>query len=377
MNLKIASKNIESLVFTYKRIKKKLRILYAILFCIFFTLFVIKFFSKKGEIIDMKVLDYINREVDRCLTYKTKEQQNEEFKKLKSKFPIEPIRISATTAVFKHTSSTQSVILKRVIHSPSNNLNEDCMSLSLQSPYICKTLKAFRTNRILPDGTTQVLIWIISEFLDVKISQRAVAGNENKIRAIIHDALLGLKYLHSQNVAHLDLKIANIMGKTTPAGVIYKLIDFGYSQKMPDSGFLIIEKKNYGTYPYKPAEVVFKNEHGLKSDIWSLGAICWFLSLQYTPFYFDSYEKDIASYRKFLKPKTDSLKDLKNHRFIFNENTSIALKHFIKLTMQIEPKKRPTAVELLKHPFISGEDLDLSYDSGDDIIEEDSGYGSS
>lgn len=345
----------EEFIHTYKRNYKKLRILYSFLAIFVMTFFVIKFF-KPGELkVDMKVTEYINREMDRILTnYKDREKQNSEFKKLSPKHPIEPIRMTLSTAVFKYTGVNPNVILKRIIYNPSNSLNEDYMSMSLDSPYICKTHKTFRTKRILPDGTEQTLLWIFFEYLDVKITQKAVGGNEHTIRTIIKDVLRGLDYMHSQKIAHLDLKIGNIMGKSTEKGVVYKLIDFGYSQLMPKSGSVVIPKKNYGTYPYKPPEIVFKNEHGLKSDIWSLGAICWFLSLQYTPFYFDGFEKDLTSYRRFLKRKGDDPEDSKNHKFIFNKTTSVELKDFIKKCMQIEPEMRPTVRELLDHPFITG-----------------------
>lgn len=339
------------------------------------TFFVIKIF-KPGELkLDMKVTEYINREMDRILTtYKDREKQNSEFKKLNPRHPIEPIRMTLTTAVFKYTGVTPNVILKRIIYNPANSLNEDYMSMSLDSPYICKTHKTFRTKRLLPDGTEQTLLWIFFEYLDVKITQKGVGGDEKRIRTIIKDVLRGLNYMHSNNIAHLDLKIGNIMGKTTEKGVIYKLIDFGYSQLMPNTGSVVIPKKNYGTYPYKPPEIVFRNEHGLKSDIWSLGAICWFLSLQYTPFYFDGFEKDLASYRRFLKRKGEEQEDYKNHKFIFNKNASIELKDFVKRCMQIDPEMRPEVAELLEHPFITGkkgiEDYNLEDETEDLSIEE-------
>lgn len=364
----LSGEKYENIVYTYKRNYKKLRIVWLLFACFAMSFFVIKFFSERGEIkLDMKVTDYINREMDRILQFKTREKQNEEFKRLRPRLPIEPVRMTLTTAVFKYTSINPNVILKRVIHNPSSNLNEDYMSMSLSSPYICKTLKTFRTKRTLPDGSEQVLLWIFSEFLDVKISQRSVGGDEEKIRVIIRDALRGLEHLHSLNVAHLDLKIGNIMGKTVESGVVYKLIDFGYSQLMPSTGSVSIPKKNYGTYPYKPPEVVFKNEHGLKSDIWSLGAICWFLSLQYTPFYFDGFEKDLSSYRRFLKKRTDRIEDRNNHRFIFSRNTGESLKDFVKQCMQVEPEDRPTATQLLQHPFITREKAVFNGDSQDDV----------
>lgn len=331
------------------------------------TFFVLKFFKLRDLKFDMKVTEYINKEMDRILALKTRDKQNEEFRNLKPKLPIEPIRMTLTTAVFKYTSISPNVILKRIIYNPANNLNEDFMSMTLDSPYVCKTLKSFRTKRQFPDGSEQILLWIFFEFLDVKITQRSVKGNEVLIGKIITDALKGLQYLHSKNIAHLDMKVGNIMGKTTDKGIIYKLIDFGYSQTMPENGSIVIPKKNYGTYPYKPPEVVFKNEHGLKSDVWSLGAICWFLSLQYTPFYFEGYEKDLSSYRRFLKKKTDKPEDRKNHTFVFNKNASYELKDFVKRCMEIEPEDRPTVTELMKHPFITGEKIRFTKDTDDEI----------
>lgn len=360
---------ISSLKHTYKRKQKSLGIIITLILLILGTFFLLKFF-KAGELkFDMKVTDYINKEMDRILQYKTREKQNEEFKRLTSKHPIEPIRMTITTAVFKYTGSTPNVILKRVIYNPDNNLNEDYMSMSLNSVYTCKTLKTFRTKRVLPNGTEQQLLWILFEYLDVRISQKSVAGDEKIIRKIMVDALKGLEFMHFHNVAHLDLKIGNIMGKTKERGVLYKLIDFGYSQVMPDTGSIVIPNKNYGTYPYKPPEIVFKHEHGIKSDIWSLGAICWFLSLQYTPFYFEGFKKDRVSYEKFLKDKSSSNE---NHRFIFSKHTSPALKDFVKKCMQIAPEDRPTAQELLMHPFITGKPISIEMDTTDEI--DDSSY---
>jgi serine/threonine protein kinase len=174
--------------------------------------------------------------------------------------------------------------------------------------------------------------------------------------------------MHSRFIAHLDLKIGNIMGRTTSAGVVYKLIDFGYAQMMPPSGSVVIPNKNYGTYPYKPPEVVQKSAHGLKSDIWSLGGIAWFLSLQYTPFYLDNYKRDISAYKRFINSPT---LDPGNHKFFFSRHTSNALKSFIKLCMQIDVDKRPSAKELLSHPFITGETI-IDYRGSSDEVEKDS-----
>ena len=186
------------------------------------TFFILKFFKIGDLKLEMRIIEYINKEMERILAFKTREKQNEEFRNLKSRLPIEPIRMTLTTAVFKYTSVSPCVILKRIIYNPLNNLNEDILARSLNSPYICKTLKTFRKYEKLSDGTEQCHIWIFFEYLDVKISQKSVAGDEKSIRHIVSDSLNGLWYLHSKNIAHLDMKVGNVMGKTSAKGVIYK-----------------------------------------------------------------------------------------------------------------------------------------------------------
>lgn len=288
-----------------------------------------------------KVTDYINREMDRILQLETREEQNEEFRKLRPELALKPVRMTLSTAVFKYTRTTPNIVLKRVIYNPKNELNEDLMSMDLCAPNIVRTVKTFQSHRVLRSGEQQTLIWIFSEFLDVRLSQSTVRGDEKIIRNILRDALYGLVYMHSRSIAHLDLKVGNIMGKKNARNaIVYKLLDFGYAQKMPWFGFVILKDKNYGTFPYKPPEIVFHHKHGLQSDIWSLGAIAWYLSLQYTPFYLRNNRKDIAAYRKFIQ---DRRLDPGNHHFIFNKNTSAALKSFVKTCMQIDPAMRPAA----------------------------------
>lgn len=299
-----------------------------------------------------KITEYINREMDRILKLGTREEQNDEFSKLNPPLPITPVRMTLTTAVFKYTYVNPPLILKRVIWNEKNGLCEDETSMKLQGPHLVKTLRTFRSKWMTSQDQEQKLLWIFFEYLDTRISQRAINGNEDMIRHIIRDVLKGLAQLHSMSIAHLDLKIGNVMGKKTSRGMVYKLIDFGYSQAMPKKGYLHIPKKSYGTYPYKPPEVMFNNDHGLKSDIWALGAIAWFLSLRYTPFYLDEYEKDKASYRKFLSKRSPTHPE--NHRFFFPSRSSLEIRDFVEKCMQIDPADRPTAEELLRHPFVQG-----------------------
>jgi len=169
------------------------------------------------------------------------------------------------------------------------------------------------------------------------------------------------------NMIHLDLKMANVMGKVVNGIPHYVLLDFGYSRDLTKDGVeeeIRIPGKAYGTFPYKPPEVIFENIHGKKSDIYCIGAIALFLSLGETPFYDNDGEKDIYAHRKFLRGR---------YELTHHPNTSNELKNFIKKCMNLDRHKRPTARELLKHEFI----LNKPIDNISSEVEDDSGYTSS
>lgn len=341
---------------TYYRYKYGLRIVFTVVILVFITIWTLKKITpfKTCDPKMAKLLEYINREMDRILKIKTREAQNEEFKKLKPSLPISPIRMTLTTAVFKYNGNSVPFALKRIIWNEKSGLEEDKMSMYLEGPHLVRTIDAFRTEWINNSGEKQTILWIFSEMLDVVVSQKYVKGDKHKIRMILRDILRGVAFLHSKSIAHLDLKICNVMGKKTPEGkTIYKLIDFGFSRKIPANKPVHFPGKNYGTFPYKAPEVMLSSLHGQKSDIWSIGAIAWYLSLEYTPFYrSNGHEKDMPAYKRFIsKPAAASPK---NHKFFFHKSTPPALRSFIMSCMRIEMDKRPTAEELLKHPFILG-----------------------
>ncbi|KAI5149970.1 hypothetical protein ENBRE01_1220 [Enteropsectra breve] len=350
---------LENMLATLKRRKKLLVKLLLPLLLFFFTLVILKkklqFFTPRDSVMKEGIMEYINREMDKILTLSTRPEQNAAFEKLEPEYGLVPIRMTLTTAVFKYDKTSPPLILKRIIYNPMSTLNEDLTYKTLKHENIVQMKKAGRTYRTLPDGTQQTIIWIFFEYLDKKISQRVVKGEKEVIRKIVSDSLQGLEYMHLKHVAHLDIKIGNIVGQTTKRGTVYKLIDLGYAQRMPsNTGKVTIPKKNYGTYPYKPPEIVYRNEHGLKSDIWSLGAVAWFLSLKYTPFYKENMEKDTARYKAFLG-KANKAAD--EDRFFFRKDTSPELIDFVKTCMRVNPDERPNATELLQHPFITGKEL--------------------
>lgn len=303
------------------------------------------------EQISKNVFILIDLHVDSCLQTDDRKEQNVKFRNFPNNMGLQPIKMTPFTAVFLYTKNSKPVVIKRVIFREDSPSQEDLISRIIRHKNIMKTYTTFRSRFVNKRRQKQVIIWMISEYLPHRLSQRHVNRNENIIRNIAKDVLSGLNYLHRMNIAHLDVKIENIMGKEVNGVMRYKLIDLGYGRLL-DNDFggkenseAYIPSKSYGTFPYKPPEVVRENLHGLKSDIYCLGAVAWFLSLGKTPFYVDG-ERDLSTFRRFLAG------GIKNK---FKEDTSTELQDFVKRCMHPESRKRPSAYQLLKHPFINND----------------------
>lgn len=307
------------------------------------------FNSMAREQISRSVFIAIDAHVDHCLVTSERKEQNEKFKMFENDLGLKPIKITPFTAVFLYTQNLKPVVIKRVIFREDSPSQEDSISRIVQHKHIMKTYTTFRSRFVNRNKERQTILWMISEYLTHRLSQRYVSRDESIIRSVMGDVLLGLEYLHSMNVAHLDIKIENIMGKEINGMVRYKLIDLGYGRFLDNDiggrerSETYIPGKSYGTFPYKSPETVRDNLHGVKSDIYCLGAVAWFLSLGKTPFYTDG-ERDLHAFRKFLAGGV---------KIKFAEGTSPELQDFIAVCMQIPSAARPKASELLRHPFIT------------------------
>lgn len=319
---------------------------------------------KEDVLMEKMCLEFINRSVDKCLQHRTRHEQNRAFAAIKTHLPLIPLKMTRSNAVFLYTYKRPHVAIKRCILASTSDLVEDEISMSLENEYIVKFYRSFRDKYVNSRGEEETIIWLFMEHMGSRVSQDMVRGNENKIREIAASVLQGLKYLHGMGIAHLDLKISNVMGKETKEGVRYKIIDFGFARRfkpITDYAEVHIPSKSFGTYPYKPPEISQMNMHGVKGDIWCLGAIVWFLSLRQTPFYYDDGKKDIEKYRLFIRGRLP---------LFFRSTSSPALKDFVRKCMLFDRFARPTASELLEHPFITGTHMENVLDNTNEADED-------
>lgn len=86
----------------------------------------------------------------------------------------------------------------------------------------------------------------------------------------------GLKYIHSKNLVHRDIKPQNVLISATPPATV-KWADFGMSKPVHPSGFFS-NSDIKGTSTYIAPELLNRNSSVIastKSDIFSFGCLCF------------------------------------------------------------------------------------------------------
>uniref|UniRef100_A0A8C7X9T6 Mitogen-activated protein kinase kinase kinase 3 n=1 Tax=Oryzias sinensis TaxID=183150 RepID=A0A8C7X9T6_9TELE len=162
------------------------------------------------------------------------------------------------------------------------------------------------------------------------------ALTENVTRKYTRQILEGMSYLHSNMIVHRDIKGANILRDS--AGNV-KLGDFGASKRLQTicmSGTGI--RSVTGTPYWMSPEVISGEGYGRKADVWSLGCTVVEMLTEKPPW--AEYEAMAAIFKIATQPTNPLLPS----------HTSDQARDFIHCIF-VEAKHRPSAEELLRHPF--------------------------
>ncbi|KAK8716331.1 hypothetical protein V6N13_043646 [Hibiscus sabdariffa] len=187
----------------------------------------------------------------------------------------------------------------------------------------------------LGEETLSVYLEYVSGGSIQKLLQEYGAFKEPVIQNYTRQILSGLAYLHGINTVHRDIKGANIL--VDPTGEI-KLADFGMAKHITACGTMLSFKGS--PYWMAPEVVMNTNGYNLAVDIWSLG--CTILEMATSKPPWSRYEGVAAI---FKIGNSRGMPEIPDH--LSNE-----AKSFIRLCLQRDPSARPTALQLLDHPFI-------------------------
>jgi serine/threonine protein kinase len=159
------------------------------------------------------------------------------------------------------------------------------------------------------------------------------------VKRLFRQIVLGVRYLHSQGIAHGDLKPENV-GLTSNGDV--KLLDFGYCKESK----LGRQEDKSGTCRYSAPETFRDGDYDTqKADIWSLGILLFVMGTGTFPYRNANNKavKQLALRGELTAPKC--------------LDSSIATLY--QRMTQITPSKRPTLDAILNGEELSSESLNF------------------
>ncbi|KAL1518254.1 hypothetical protein ABEB36_001902 [Hypothenemus hampei] len=156
----------------------------------------------------------------------------------------------------------------------------------------------------------------------------------------IQQILESVNHCHQNGVVHRDLKPENLLLASKAKGAAVKLADFGLAIEVPGDqqawfGFA-------GTPGYLSPEVLKKEPYGKPVDIWACGVILYILLVGYPPFWDEDQHRLYAQIKAgaydYPSPEWDTV--------------TPEVKNLINQMLTVNPGKRITAADALKHPWI-------------------------
>ena len=186
-------------------------------------------------------------------------------------------------------------------------------------------------------------LWLIIEYcsfgstIDLMLAMDRTYS-EIELATIIKMVLNGLIIIHEKNLIHRDIKGANIL--LSEEGYA-KLGDFGVGAELKDK----FRTSKKGSPYWMSPQVIKQEKYDSKTDIWSLGITCIELLQGDPP-------------NSSLSPE-EVMNKIGNNMFRFDDffgkdknKYSKEFHNFLKRCLDVNPKKRANAKELINHPFI-------------------------
>ncbi|KZT58963.1 Pkinase-domain-containing protein [Calocera cornea HHB12733] len=168
------------------------------------------------------------------------------------------------------------------------------------------------------------------------------AFEEPLVGNFVGQILTGLNYLHERDIIHRDIKGANIL-VDNKGGV--KISDFGISKKVQDNfgGARSHRPSLQGSVFWMAPEVAMQKAgaYTRKADIWSIGCLVLEMLTGQRPW--AELDQMQAMWKIGTKVKPT-----------FPSDISANALDFLNKTLDPDPSNRPSAEELLQHPFVLG-----------------------
>lgn len=178
-----------------------------------------------------------------------------------------------------------------------------------------------------PDGTV----------IDIKLNKSVEPLPEDVARLYFVQVLMGIEYLHENEVVHRDIKPDNIL--LSDDRKTCKIVDFGVSEMFLKPGDDTMQK-SAGSPAFMSPELCTAGHaeyHGKSDDIWSFGVTLYCMVVGHLPFNKDNF------YELYQSIKNDD-PDYPSH-------LSADLKDLLQKMLAKDPQKRITVPQMREHPW--------------------------
>ncbi|KAA6377195.1 MAG: putative Calcium/calmodulin-dependent protein kinase type 1 [Streblomastix strix] len=206
---------------------------------------------------------------------------------------------------------------------------------SMKHPYIIELYEVYE----LEDKLCLVMELVTGGELLDKLADRG-SYSERDASLLMLSVFSAVKYMHDRGIAHRDLKPENILYENDNVLSPIKLSDFGFSKIIGEKQMM---ETCCGTPSYVAPEVLARKGYGQECDLWSIGVIMYMLLCGFPPFY---DENEAALFKIIQKGQFEFTSP---H---WNQISPLA-KDLISNLLVVDPKKRYTADQALKHPWFT------------------------
>ena len=193
--------------------------------------------------------------------------------------------------------------------------------------------------------------------------------SEKTAKFLFKQIILGIKYIHEQNIVHRDIKLENLL---IDLNNNVKICDFGIGKKVTNKSQLLYDQ--CGTLMYMAPEILLstkeKGYEGFPVDIWSSGISLYIMLSGTLPFNYkkkknksnenndeeeEEDEESISSKSKSKKNDEDNFE--LQYNIVYKEpkhidNISEEARDLLKGLLNKDPKKRLTCEQILNHPWL-------------------------
>lgn len=188
-----------------------------------------------------------------------------------------------------------------------------------------------------PERIFVVMEKLRGDMLEMILSSEKGRLSERITKFLITQILVALKYLHSKNIVHCDLKPENVLLSSDGDFPQVKLCDFGFARIIGEKSF---RRSVVGTPAYLAPEVLRNKGYNRSLDMWSVGVIVY-VSLSGTfPFNEDEDINDQIQNAAFMYPPKP-----------WKEISSDAI-DLINNLLQVKQRKRYTVDKSLVHTWL-------------------------